>query len=202
MKSDSRQGRRGRRAGNPDTRAAVLEVARRRFLADGYQGVSMRSIAAEAGVDAALISYFFGSKRGLFGAVMTLGTNPADVLAQVLPGELNTLPERLLRALLDTWDDPHRSGQMRGLIAGASGDPGVARVLREVVQTEMAGRLAERIGGPDASTRAALSTIVLVGLIFDRYVLRLEPIASMDPDELIGRLAPVLRAALRPHRRA
>jgi AcrR family transcriptional regulator len=189
---------RGRRAGSPDTRAAVLEAARRRFLADGYQGVSMRSIATEAGVDAALISYFFGSKRGLFAAVMALDANPADVLARALPGELNSLPERVLHALLSTWDDPERSASMRALITAASGDAGVARVLREVVQTEMAGRIAERIGGPDASRRAALSTVVFVGLIFDRYVLRLEPIASMHPDELVARLAPVLRAALRP----
>lgn len=108
----------------------------------------------------------------------------------------------MLTALLDTWDDAQRSASMRGLIAAAAGDADVARVLREVVQTEMAGRLAERIAGPDASVRAALATAVFVGLIFDRYVLRLEPIASMDPDELVARLAPVLRAALRPHRRA
>ena len=71
---------RGRRAGSPDTRAHVLDVARRRFLAEGYQSVSLRSIAAEAGVDVALISYFYGSKRGLFAAVLALpGHRPGDL---------------------------------------------------------------------------------------------------------------------------
>jgi AcrR family transcriptional regulator len=178
----------------------VLDVARRRFLADGYQGVTMRSVAAEAGVDAALISYFFGSKRGLFAAVMALSVNPADVLAHALPGDLNTMPERLIHALLTVWDDAERSAPMRAMIAGAAGDADVARLLREVVEGEMVGRLAERIRGADATTRAAVASVCLVGLIFDRYILMLEPIASMRSDELVTRLAPVLRAALRPRR--
>lgn len=191
---------RGRRAGNPDTRAAILAVARRRFLAEGYQAVTMRSIAAEAGVDAALISYFFGSKRGLFGAVMALSANPADILAGALRGDPNGLPERVLRALLTTWDDAGRAAPMRALLAGAAADPGSARLLREVVQGEMVARIAERIGGPEATARASVATVLTVGLIFERYVLRLEPIASMPVDELVGRLAPMLRAALRPVR--
>jgi AcrR family transcriptional regulator len=176
----------------------VLDVARRRFLLDGYQGVTMRSVAAEAGVDAALISYFFGSKRGLFAAVMALSVNPADVLAHALPGDLNTLPERVLHALLGVWDDAERSAPMRTMIAGAVVDPDLARLLREVVENEMVGRLAERIGGADATTRAAMATVCLIGLIFDRYILKLEPLASTRGDELVARLAPVLRAALRP----
>jgi AcrR family transcriptional regulator len=196
----SKSSRRGRRPGGPDTRAAVLQVARRRFLADGYQAVTLRSIADEAGVDAALISYFFGSKRGLFGAVMALSANPAEILTDALPGDLNTLPERLLRALLAAWDDRRRSAPLRVMIAGAVGDEGVARLVREVVEGEMVSRLAGRIGGPDATNRAASVTVVFVGLIFDRYILRLEPIASMPSDELVARLAPVVRAALRPYR--
>jgi AcrR family transcriptional regulator len=69
-------GRRGRRSGNPDTRAEILAIACRRLVADGYYGVTMRAIAAEAGVDAALISYYFGSKKGLFGAALALSANP------------------------------------------------------------------------------------------------------------------------------
>lgn len=191
---------RGRRPGTPDTRQTVLDVARQRFLANGYQAVTMRSIATEAGVDVALISYFFGSKRGLFGATMALEANPALLLADALPGELNALPERILRALITTWDDPQRSAPMRVVISGAVADPGVARLLREVIETEMIARIAERIGGPDATARAALATVQAIGLIFERYLLRAEPLATMPSDELIARMAPAMRAALRPPR--
>lgn len=191
-------GRRGRRPGSPDTRAAVLEVARRRFLAEGYQAVTLRSVAAEAGVDVALISYFFGSKRGLFAAVMALSVNPADVLAAALPGELETLPERLLSQLIATWDDAQGAAPMRAMITAAVNDPGVARLLREAVEGEMVARLAQRIGGPDATARASLAAVQTVGLIFARYILRVEPLASMPADELLARLTPAMRATLRP----
>jgi AcrR family transcriptional regulator len=191
---------RGRRPGSPDTRQVVLDVARRRFLDNGYQAVTMRSIAAEAGVDVALISYFFGSKRGLFGATMALEANPALVLAEALAGDLNTLPERILRALITTWDDPRRSAPMRVMIAGAVADPGIARLLREVVETEMIARIAERLGGPDATARASVAAVQAIGLIFERYLLQAEPLASMPADELVARMTPAMRAALRPHR--
>ena len=77
---------RGRRPGSPDTRERIREAARVRFLADGYQAVSLRAIAAEAGVDVALVSYYFGSKQGLFAATMALPMNPADIFQEVAQG--------------------------------------------------------------------------------------------------------------------
>ena len=129
---------------------------------------------------------------------MALEANPALVLAEALPGDLNTLPERILHALIATWDDPRRSAPMRVMIAGAVADAEVARLLREVVETEMIARIAERLGGPDATARAAVASVQAMGLIFDRYLLRAEPLASMPADELVARMAPALRAALRP----
>ena len=187
---------RGRRRGKPDTRRQVLEVARRRFLAEGYAAVSMRSVAAEAGVDPALLSYFFGSKQGLVGAALALSTNPADALAAALPGPLETLPERVLNTLLTTWDDPETGAPLRMMLRTTAADPDVARLVRGVVEDGIIDRLAQRLRGPHARERAAAFTTQLAGLIFTRYVLALEPIASMTRAELVRRLAPALRAAL------
>ena len=187
---------RGRRRGSPDTREAILAVARRRFLADGYGPVTMRSIAAEAGVDAALISYFFGSKKGLFGAVLGLVANPPEVLAGALPGDPATLPERVLRAMVAAWDDPERGAPLLMMVRAAVQDPELARLVRDILEREMINRIAERLGGPDATARAAAFGTQLAGLIFARYVLAVEPVASMGPDELIRYLAPGLRAAV------
>jgi len=99
MNKSSAEVGRGRRHGQPNTRDQILAAARHRFLTDGYQATSMRSIAADAEVDTALGSYYFGSKQGVFGAAMALTANPAQVLAAALPGDLAGLPERVLRAL-------------------------------------------------------------------------------------------------------
>lgn len=173
-------------------------MARRRFLADGYESVTMRSVAAEAGVDAALINYFFGSKHGLFGAALALSANPADVLASVLPGELEGLPERVLLALITTWDDPQRGNPLRVLLRAAAHDLDVARLVREMAEREIVGKIAERLGGADARQRAGVFAAQITGLIFTRYLVELDPIATMPVDELVRRLAPGLRAVLRP----
>jgi AcrR family transcriptional regulator len=188
---------RGRRPGSPDTRAELLDVARRRFLAEGYHGVSLRSIAAEAGVDVALISYFFGSKRGLFAAVLALPANPPEVLRAALPGDPATLPERVLRAVLETWDDPDRGTRLRVMLAAAIQEPELRRLLTELLEREVIGLLAEHLGGADATGRAAAFGAQIAGLVFARYILEVEPIASMPADELVRQLAPGLRAVLR-----
>ncbi len=189
-------GRRGRRPGRPETRAQVLEVARRRFLAEGYQAVTLRSIATEVGVDVALVSYFFGSKRGLFGAALALTANPPELLLAALPGDPVSLPERVLAALVGAWDDPQQGGPLRVLVTAAVQDPEVARLLTDAFEHEMVDRVADHIGGPYARYRAGTFVAQLAGLVFTRYVLRLEPLASMTADEIVRHFAPGLRAAL------
>jgi len=177
-------------------------VARRRFLAEGYDKVTLRSIAQEAGVDVALVSYHYGSKRGLFGAALELPANPPELLAEALRGPLPTLPERLLRTVLAAWGDPVRGPALRALAQAALFDPEVSRLFREMAEREMVGRIAERLGGADASARASVAASQIAGMIFLRYVLRLEPLASLPVDELVARMAPPLRSALAgPERR-
>jgi AcrR family transcriptional regulator len=187
---------RGRPPGRSETRGDILEVARRRFLAEGYDGVSLRSIAAEAGVDVALISYHFGSKKGLFGAAMALAVNPAELLARELDGPLNSLPERIVRTVVAAWEDSESGGSLRAFMQAAVREPDVARLFREMLEREMITRIAERIGGADARRRASLAASQIAGLVMARYILGIEPLASMPVDELAQRMAPALRVAL------
>lgn len=195
---NSRSGqRRGRRPGNPSTRSDIAQVARRHFLAHGYQRTTMRAIAAEAGVDPALVSYYYGSKQGLFGAALALSANPPARLREALAGDSATLPERVVRTLVAAWDDPDEGRPLRVLVAGAAHDPEVARLLRDVVQNEMARQFADRFAGAGASARAAAFGSQLAGLIVTRYWLQIEPIASMSIDDVVRYTAPGLRAAMR-----
>lgn len=66
-----RNGGRGRpaKAGGLDLKQAILDAAESLFARHGFYGVTTRQVAAEAGVDTALIHYYFGAKRELFDAV-------------------------------------------------------------------------------------------------------------------------------------
>jgi AcrR family transcriptional regulator len=183
---------RGRRTGNPDTREQILDAARSRFLADGYQATTMRSVASDAGVDVALVSYYFGSKQGIFGAAMALPVNPGEVVASLLDGDLEGLAGRLLTALLTVWDDPVTGAPLQEMARTATVEPDLNRVVREAVGREIIDKLAARIGDPDADQRAGAFSAQMAGVIFSRYILRLEPIASMSVGDVVRWLAPSL----------
>src|SRR6516165_4925763 len=181
---------RGRRAGQPETKDLIREAARKRFLSHGYGDSSMRSIAADAGVDVALVSYYFGSKRGLFNAAMSLTVNPAEMVEVALEGDLETLPARMLRGLLAVWDDPASGAPLLALLRAAATDPSVGRLAAEAVEQGIVIPLADGIGGEDALRRAASLSAQLSGVILSRYLLRVEPIASMTADEVGEALVP------------
>jgi AcrR family transcriptional regulator len=188
---------RGRPRGTTTTRADILAAARGRFLADGYDAVTLRAIAGDAGVDVALLSYYFGSKKGLFGAAMALGANPPELLARELQGPLNSLPERLVRTVLRAWDAPETGPSLRTFLDALVREAQVARGFAEMMEQEMLPSIAARLGDDaDATRRAALVTSQIGGLILTRYVLRVEPVASMSHQELARRMAPGLRAAI------
>jgi AcrR family transcriptional regulator len=190
--------RRGRRAGKPDTRTQILEVARRRFLQGGYQAVTLRSVAAEAGVDIALISYYFGAKRGLISEALALSANPADVLDRAAAeADPATFPQRALRGLLALWEEPESGAPLRALVAGAAHDAALASLVKEMVEREMIDKVATRIGGAEARKRAAAFCGQIAGLIVTRYILRLEPVCSLTHDEIVRLYTPPLHLALK-----
>lgn len=156
----------------------------------------MRSIASEAGVDLALVSYYFGSKQGLLSAALALVANPADVLARVAEGDPVTFPQRALRALLSLWEDPDSGAPLRALVAGATHDTVVAGLLREMTERELIDKVAALIRGVDARKRAGAFCAQIAGVIVTRYILRLEPLCSMTVDELVRLYSPSLRLTL------
>ena len=100
-------GRTGRRAGDSGTREAILAASRKRFAEHGYDGATIRGIAADAGVDPALVHHFFGSKERLFAAAMRLPVVPGELIAAALaagPGPGDSLGEHLVRTVLRVWD--------------------------------------------------------------------------------------------------
>jgi AcrR family transcriptional regulator len=185
----------GRRPGRPGTREAILAAARRHFAERGYDGTTMRGVAAVAGVEGALGHYYFGSKRELFAAALELPVNPADAVVALLEEGTERLGERLLRLLLTVWDSPESGAPLRALLRSVDSQQ---ELLRGFVEREIVGRLAEVIDGPDAALRASAAATQIVGLLFVRYVARVEPVASAGHDELVRLIAPSLQRYFEP----
>jgi AcrR family transcriptional regulator len=186
----------GRRPGTSGTREAILAAAGRHFAEHGYDRASLRAIATEAGVDQKLIAHFFGSKQQLFIAAVDLPLNPADVLPAILAGDPDTIGERLGRLLVDVLEQPELHQRLTGVVRAAASEPQVARMLREFLTHELFGPAAELLGTDDGPFRANLVGSQLVGLVMTRYVIAIEPLASMPPEAVAAAVAPTIQRYL------
>ncbi len=192
MSSPSPVSRRGRRPGAPDTRAAILDAARSAFADKGFAGTTIRAVASTAGVDAALVHHYFGTKDDLFLAAMELPVDPRRILGPALAGGPDGAGERLMRAFLTLWDDPEIAPSLVGIVRSAL-QPGGERLLTQgfVPVVLMPAGAALGIDRPDLRMPLVISQVA--GLILTRYVIGLEPIASMPADEVVATYAPVLQ---------
>ena len=190
----------GRRTGGADTRAEILRAARARFIDVGYRAATMRMIAADADVDPALISYFFGSKQDLFGEVFALRANPVAVIADQIDGPIAELPLRLLTALVKTWDEPENRPTLLAIAhAGGGGEsPALTRgFVEEALYGPVVARLSdEGVPTEDAQRCGATLVTALVGVIYARYVLEVDSVAAMPTDVFIDEFAPTITASL------
>ena len=187
---------RGRRPGASGTRETILAAARARFAAHGYDRTRIRDVARDAGVDAALVHYFFGSKDGLFVAAMELPFRPAEVIGPLVDAGVEGLGERMVRRLLGVWDAPENRAALLAIVNGASAHPGAAAALREFITREIVGRVARAVEADRPALRANLVASQVMGLIAARYIAQIEPLASLDAEEVVPLVAPTLQRYL------
>jgi AcrR family transcriptional regulator len=159
----------------------------------------MRAIAAKAGVDAAMVHYFFETKDKLFAAAVELPISPEELQAlleeTVLEGRSKGTGERLVRFVLENVFTS-RSHAVAALIRAAVADPGCVPALRSVIEKTVVTGAASAIRGSNARLRAELLGAVMVGLFVVRHVVRVEPLASTPPDEVAAWLGPAVDVIL------
>jgi len=194
--SAPRQGRTGRRPGSEDTRAAVLEAARERFAERGFEGASVRAIAARAGVDAALVHHYFGTKQQLFLAASAFPPGALEALPGIIDGGSPGLGERIVRYVVELWDRPDVRPLLLGIVRSAATDEVAAGMARGLLAEGPFLALASALRMPDAPARATLVGTQLMGLVIARYVVRVEPVASMTPSELAATFGPTIERYL------
>jgi len=196
VSSEEQRRRTGRRPGGVDTRGVVLEAARAEFAARGYQKASMRGIARAAGVDAALLHHYFGSKDRLFLAALEFPIDPAVVVGQVLAGDRAAVGARLARLVFGLWEEPTVRDRLLALLRTAAASEEVAALMRGFMVTELVGRLAAELDVEQPELRVELAMSQIVGLAMARYVIGVEPLASASAEELVPLLGRTLQGYL------
>ena len=187
--------RTGRRPGTPDTRDAILAVARRQFATRGYEATSLRGIAADAKVDPALLIHYFATKEGLFTAATGL---PAlsDLFAELDGAAPRESAEVLVRGYLQVVDSDQSRNAILALVRSAVSNEKAAAMLREFLTAELLSVIAGWTDRPDAPLRAALIAAQLVGIAMLRHVVRVDQVAKASPDEIVALVAPVIEQYL------
>jgi AcrR family transcriptional regulator len=186
----------GRPAGNSDTRDRILTSARELFARNGIDRTSIRAVAADAGVDAALVHHYFGTKQQLFAAAIHIPIDPMTVLTPMREVPVEELGFRLPEVLLAIWDSELGAGliaTMRSLIAGAE-----VSLVRTFLQDVIAAEVAARVDDPPGTgpIRAQFVASQLMGVVMARYIVKVEPFASLPAEQIVAMIGPNLRRYL------
>ena len=189
--------RSGRWRTGQQNKQRIIDAARERFMRDGYERATVRGIATDAGVDVAMVYYFFGNKEGLFTAsVLDTPQHPLHQLANLLDEGTGDIGARLIRDVIGRWDEGWSFDPLLTVWRSAGIQPLARKLLHDSLAGPVAQRVAGEVGVDNAELRVELVTVHLVGLAFARYQLKIEPLASAGIDDLVAWMGPAVQRYL------
>ncbi|RII22125.1 transcriptional regulator BetI [Streptomyces sp. YIM 130001] len=175
------------------TRAAILEAARERFAADGYERATIRAIARDAGIDPSMVMRYYGNKEGLFAAASEIDLR-FDELPGIRIGADQHVGAALVSHFLDRWE---RDDVLTALLRVGVTNDAAARRMQEIFKEQLGPLVAAVCPVPEeAPRRASLAASQILGMALARYVLRFPPAVEMTREEVIAWLAPTVQRYL------
>lgn len=195
---------RGPTAARGHVRERLLAVAHEAFSAHDFPSVTVRSIAAEAGCDPGLISYYFGSKAGLFREAMSLPDNPVEIISQAFGNGRSGTGERVLLAVMNLWEDAAAHNNFSMFVVSLLNSEPALQMFRTWIDVNLATPLMQRMPGrgEDRRVRFELAFSQILGLVATRYVYGMQPLASLPKAALASRYGPSIDATLAGRYRA
>lgn len=163
------------------TKLSIEAAARELFEKNGFDGTTVREIAAQANIDASMIIRYFGSKDELFARVAAPNLRLPD-LANV---KSEALGETLVRHFIEQWEGEQGGGGLPVLLKSAASNEDAAAKLREVFASQVFPVIASIGSRSTAATRAGLVASQLLGLAITRYVLKLPPVVALPVDLIV-----------------
>jgi AcrR family transcriptional regulator len=179
-----------------DTRERILASARELFARNGIHKTSIRAVAAAAGVDAALVHHYYGTKEQLFAAAVRIPIDPMDIIGPLREVPVEDLGHTLPSMLLPRWDSELGAGiiaTLRSVLAGSE-----VNLFRSFIQEVIAVEVGSRVDNPPGSGIIRIQFVAsqLVGVIMARYILELEPFKSLPVEQIAQTIAPNLQRYL------
>ncbi|MDT5009636.1 MAG: hypothetical protein QOH57_1253 [Mycobacterium sp.] len=171
--------------------------ARELFSRNGIDKTSIRAVAADAGVDPALVHHYYGTKQQLFAAAIHIPIDPQDILRPLRDTPVDELGYTLLSVLVPLWDSDVGKGfiaTIRSLLADSSEVSLVRSFLQEVITVEVGAR----VDHPPGSGRLRVQFVAsqLVGVVMARYILELDPFKSLPVEQIAKTIGPNLQRYL------
>ena len=178
-----KRGPRERRGAVADS---ILAAARERFASDGYAGTTLRAIAADVAVDTKAVRYYYDTKDNLLAACLE---TPTEFLAGALRAGNAPLAQRgaaFVRQVLDAWRNPTMAAILRSTLLIAAHEQIAMDKLRQVFVQNLLPSVSDSLPDPDRDTRAGLVATQLIGLATARFVYRIDQVAAIPDDTIIG----------------
>lgn len=170
------------------TREAILDAARTQFAEIGYERATVRSIAAAAGIDPAMVIRYFGSKDGLFASASEFSLRLPDLTAP----PRDAVGVTLVRHFLELWEG---NDTLQLLLRTGVTNPQAAAAMREIFGSQLIPQVVA-LGVDRPQERAGLAATQVLGLALCRYILAFPPIVALGHDELVSSVGAVVQRYL------
>jgi AcrR family transcriptional regulator len=188
--------RSGPRGPEADLRSVILDAARPLFAERGYRETTMRAVAGAAGVDVALVAYYFGNKEGLFTESMNIPVHPQELIAHAFAEGPEAAGPRLVEMFLGLFESPATGPALIGMLRSAVGHESTRKAFSEFVATAILRHYEELLPGPDSRRRMMLVGSQLIGMAMLRFVLRIEPMVERPRDQVVTDLGAAVQRHL------
>lgn len=172
------------------SRSAILVAARRCLASRGYSGTTIRAVAAEAGIDPSMVMRYYGSKKGLFSAAIDVDLGFPDLRGR----PRRQLGRLMAEHVVARWEAESTEDGIVLLLRSSATHADAADRLHEIFAQQVAPLVSTL--EPDqeiAEVRAAMMATQVLGVALCRYIVRLPPMATMEPEQLVNLIAPVFQ---------
>ena len=186
----------GRRPGNEETREKIPAAACTRFGDVGFEATTIRSVAAEAEVDPALVMHYFKNKQGLFDAVVSS--------LQELPGRLEDVADLkgYIAQYLQLWEAEDMGSRLKAVLRAGVGSSHASGVLRHYMDEQFLELVSQSklsatvFNTPEKRERIPFIGAMLVGVAITRNVILVPYVREKTIDELAEIYAAACEAIL------